>query len=152
MNIINHFHTQKKIEIKNNIIKKYLNQNNMSYSFTSGNKRKHEERKGRPVATKELAPVPKSSWTFNMVLDAITCAIRQDIQDSRPPVMKKRKVDYSVFTEPVARAERQRPLAKDLPLPSCAKKIRLTITEEPDREERRRPLAKDLPLPSCAKK
>ena len=94
----------------------------MSYSLNSGNKRKHEERKGRPVATKELAPVPKSSWTFNMVLDAITCAIRQDIRDSRPPVMKKRRVSHEVDEEPVARIERQRPLAKDLPLPSCAKK------------------------------
>ena len=91
----------------------------MSYSLNSGNKRKREERKGRPIATKELAPVPKSCWTFDMMLDAITCAIRQDIRDSRPPVMKKRRVSDE---EPVARIERQRPLAKDLPLPSCAKK------------------------------
>ena len=128
----------------------------MSYSLNSGNKRKYEERKGRPIATKELAPVPKSCWTFDMMLDAITCAIRQDIRDSRPPVMKKRRVSDEVDEEPVARIERQRPLAKDLPLPSCAKKVRLTITEVDEepvaRIERQRPLAKDLPLPSCAKK
>ncbi len=134
----------------------FKSNNNMSYSSNSGTKRKHEERHGRPVATKALPPVPQSSWTFNMVLDAITCAIRKDIQDSRPPVMKKRKVDSNVVEEqPAARVERQRPLAKDLPLPSWAKKIRLTVTEvveEPARVERQRPLAKDLPLPSCAKK
>jgi hypothetical protein len=70
--------------------------------------------------------------------------------------MKKRRISDEVDEEPVARIERQRPLAKDLPLPSWAKKVRLTITEVDEepvaRIERQRPLAKDLPLPSWAKK